>query len=169
MLAFVPAKIIAVPLGLALAAGTAAAASYVAGSPGGPATASIAAPASQKTAQPCADQTWPYIERRCLTEAKQDAPVRLVVAPRASEAADYSAPAPDLAPKMMTSDGVLRGPGVADPRPVAAKPVARPRQVAHGSRRATQTYRVPVERSGRHATTPVIVIRPLRREAASGF
>jgi hypothetical protein len=160
--ALVPAKAIAVPVGIALAAGTAAAATYVSVPAPQP---QVAAMPLTEPAKPCGEQTWPYIDRRCLSDAKPDKRVRIVIAPPASDAVDYSKPSPDVASKLTVSDGVLRGPHVADPKP-APQP---PKRTARGSRFAAQPYQVSRERRSQRETKPMIVIRPLRLEASSGL
>jgi hypothetical protein len=196
-LAAIPVKFVAVPVLAGLAAGTGAVAAYVAGPTPAPAPMEQAAvvaalptpsttPAVTEQAAPskpnkkksCEEQTWPYIENRCIVRndgaAARD--VRLVTASREGESGLSSAPAPNL----VTSDGVLRGPGVA---PEADAPVAKPpvptvkkamrhsdsrhqRQGRDDFRRVYSVYSVPSADS----TKPVIVVRPLRlNEYSSRF
>lgn len=174
--AMTPAKVAAVPVAIALVAGTAAAATYAiptsspATTPSSTATAptstATAAATPSEAAKPCEAQTWPYIERRCLGAAKDAPQVRVVMAPRASDPVDYAKPTADLAPTLTTRDGVLRGPAPQIDPASAPKPAKRQ---SRGSRYAAQPYQVPVERRARRETKPVIVVRPLRLDAYSSF
>jgi hypothetical protein len=192
-LAALPVKFIAVPMLVGLAAGTGAFAAYVRG-PAASQTSQAEAPAVIVAALPaisrapvtteaeragpakpgkklsCEEQTWPYLENRCIvrkgTEPARD--IRFVMAPRE----DDRGPSSVTAPQLVTSDGVLRGPGVA---PEADSPVVKPatptvkkaakrsdlrRQPQGGDefRRSYSVYTVPAANS----TKPVIVVRPLR-------
>src|SRR5881396_2970721 len=123
-LAALPVKFVAIPVLAGLAAGTGAVGSYVAAPPVTASAAttvaalpstSIAPVATEQTtpakpdAKPsCEKQTWPYLDNRCIARSDPARKVRLVTAPRESDAAP-SAASPDL----VTSNTVLRGPGVA--------------------------------------------------------
>ena len=165
--ALIPAKLSAIPVVAGLAVGTAAGASFVTAPASHPAakapqlvastpavTPALAAPAAAPVARPCEAQTWPYIEAKCRGKA-QDKPVRLVTAPRPSEAVDAKAP-------LTTRDTVLR-----QPQNIEAIPEAKPAPRAKRSdtrrkrdrRFATQAYQVPNEYG---QSRPVIVVRPLR-------
>ena len=185
-LAAIPLKYVAFPVVVGLAAGTGALAAYVttgsapvAKEPVAivaalPATSTAPAPAVVTTEQitpgrpakklSCEEQTWPYIDNRCIARKGNEPAraVRVVAAPRA----DDGVVASGKGPKLVTSDGVLRGPGVA---PEAEAPMAKP---------ATPTVKKVVKRSDRRqgrdetrsvysvpsgdSTKPVIVVRPLR-------
>jgi len=188
-LAAIPLKYVAFPVVVGLAAGTGALAAYVttgsapvAKEPVAivaalPAASTAPAPAVLTTEQitpakpakklSCEEQTWPYIDNRCIARKgdKGSEParaVRFVGAPRDSDGGLSSSPGP----KFITSDGVLRGPGVA---PEADAPKAKP---------ATPTVKKAAKRSDRRqgrdeirsvysvpsgdSTKPVIVVRPLR-------
>src|SRR3954452_20662792 len=131
-LAAIPFKYVALPVVAGLAAGTGALAAYGT-SPAPPAPAKeadaivAALPAAIPAAAPtvaieqpapakakklsCEQQTWPYIDNRCIAR-KGDAPVRnvrLVMAPR--EGADTGM-ASGKGPKLITSVRVVRGPDV---------------------------------------------------------
>jgi hypothetical protein len=91
--------------------------------------------------------------------------VRLVVAPRAGEAAPPAATA-----SLVTSDTVLRGPGVAPEasgQPIVKKPAKRSetrwQRNREINRDGNSVYSVPSGQS----TRPVIVVRPLRFGADS--
>jgi hypothetical protein len=117
----------------------------------------------------CEQQTWPYLDNRCIARGNEAGRnVRLVLAPRAGEAA------PAATASLVTSDTVLRGPGVApeaNDQPAARKPAKRsePRRQRNreasrdGFNRVYSVYSVP---SG-ESTRPVIVVRPLRLGADS--
>jgi hypothetical protein len=189
-LAAVPVKFVAIPILVGLAAGTGAVAAYVTGpapaisAPAGTQVAalpstSVAAPAvpvatEQATAKPdpklsCEQQTWPYLDNRCIARGNEAGRnVRLVLAPRTGEAA------PAATASLVTSDTVLRGPGVApeaNDQPAARKPAKRsePRRQRNreanrdGFNRVYSVYSVPSGESMR----PVIVVRPLRLGADS--
>ena len=195
-LAAIPLKLVAFPVVAGLAAGTGALAAYVttpASAPAAietpavvaalPATPALTAPAvtteqiapAKAIKKPsCEQQTWPYIDNRCIARKGDDAPrnVRLVMAPRD----DDGSVASGNGPKLITSDGVLRGPGVA---PEADAPKAKPaapttkksarrteaRQRAQNKefRRVYSVYSVPAADS----TKPVIVVRPMNIEQYS--
>ena len=124
----------------------------------------------------CEEQTWPYIDNRCIArkDDRGGAParaVRFVGAPRDSDGGLSNV----TGPKLVTSDGVLRGPGVAPEADAPkAKPVAPTVKKAarrsdlrrHGSdddRRVYSVYAVPAGNN----TRPVIVVRPMRIEQYS--
>ena len=192
-LAAIPVKFVAIPVLAGLAAGTGAVASYVASptpavsAPAGTQVAALpqtsaapvvpvaieqATPAKPETKPSCEKQTWPYLDNRCITRSNEGARnVRVVMAPRAGEAT----PAPAATAGLVTSDTVLRGPGVApeaNEQPIAKKPGKRSetrrqrdRGVAvrdagarDGFKRVYSVYSVP---SAESITRPVIVVRPL--------
>lgn len=184
-LAALPLKFVAVPVLVGLAAGTGAFAAYVTG-PAPAISSSLettvaalpaasAAPVASEQATPakpakklsCEQQTWPYIENRCIVRKGSEPghQVRLVMAPRKGDAGLSSTAAPNL----ITSDGVLRGPGVApeaDAPPTVKKPPrhsAMQRSARNELRRTYSAYAVPSAGS----TKPVIVVRPLRVNAYS--
>src|ERR1041384_924720 len=128
-LAAIPLKLVAFPVVAGLAAGTGALAAYVTtpgpAAPPEPAAVVAALPATPAATAPvvateqttpakaikkpsCEQQTWPYIDNRCIARKGGEAPrnVRLVVAPRD----DDGSVASGKGPKLITSDGVLRGP-----------------------------------------------------------
>ena len=188
-LAALPVKF-AIPVLVGLAAGTGAVAAYVSGptpatsassasagtqvaalpsTPTAPAPAVAteqATPAKPDAKPSCEKQTWPYLDNRCIARGSDPArKVRLVVAPRAGEAAPPGATA-----NLVTSDTVLRGPGVApeaNEQPVVKKTPKRSETRRSRSRdefrRVYSVYSVPSAGS----TKPVIVVRPLRRDAYS--
>lgn len=181
-LAALPLKFVAVPMLVGLAAGTGAFAAYVTGPtpaisssfettvaalPGtsvAPVTTEQIAPAKPNKKKSCEEQTWPYIENRCIVRKGSEPThqVRLVMAPRKGEAGLSSAAAPNL----ITSDGVLRGPGVApeaDVPPAVKKPPRRSAMQPSGRNEFRRVYSVPSAGS----TKPVIVVRPLRLNAYS--
>ncbi|MGB9368930.1 MAG: hypothetical protein WCE79_23235 [Xanthobacteraceae bacterium] len=189
-LAAIPLKYVAFPVVVGLAAGTGALAAYVtAGSAPAatkepaaiiaalPATSTAPGPAVVTTEQitparpakklSCEEQTWPYIDNRCIARkgdkgAEPTRAVRFVMAPR-----DEGGITSGNGPKLITSDGVLRGPGVA---PEADAPKARPvtptvkkaakradrRQARDDVRGVYSVYSVP----SAGGTKPVIVVRP---------
>jgi hypothetical protein len=183
-LAAIPLKYVAFPVVVGLAAGTGALAAYVttgsasvakepvaivaalpsASTASVPAVTTEITPAKSDKKPSCEQQTWPYIDNRCIAR-KGDEPartVRIVNAPRDGE----NEVAGGKGPKLITSDGVLRGPGVA---PEADAPLAKPvtptvKKVAKRADRrqardeTRSVYSVP---SG-DSTKPVIVVRPLR-------
>jgi hypothetical protein len=179
-------NIAALPVIAGLMAGTGAMGAYVIGPTLTPASAS--APVSTAVAapqtKPCEQQTWPYIENRCVaTGVQQNRKVRLVAAPRAGvsdvavpeasteastpdAAPRLDAPAPAVAEKLVTRDTVGRSVETAPP---AAMPRNSKRVEKHRLREerklARQAYQVPSEANGRRDTRPVIVVRPLRLEA----
>jgi hypothetical protein len=177
-LAALPLKF-AIPVMAGLAAGTGGVAAYVTA----PATAVAArpstspaplateqgqaAPAKPNTKPSCERETWPYIDNRCMTRRgnEPERTVRLVLAPRAGEAAP-----PAAAANLVTSDTVLRGPGVApevNDQPAARKPAKRSETRRQRNRddfsRVYSVYSVPPGEGAR----PVIVVRPLRLGADS--
>jgi hypothetical protein len=196
-LAAIPAKFMAIPVLAGLAAGTGAIAAYVtsptpamsasaetkiaalpaqpaATTPAVPATVieQAAVPAKPEAKPSCEQQTWPYLDNRCIArgnDAKRN--IRMVMAPRAGEA---SPPASATA-NLVTSDTVLRGPNVApevNEQPSVKKPAKRSeqrrqrspelitREAANrdGFKRVYSVYSVP---SAESANKPVIVVRPL--------
>lgn len=196
-LAAIPLKYVAFPIVAGLAAGTGALAAYVttgsapvvkepaaivAALPAAstsPAAAVVTteqiAPAKPTKKLSCEEQTWPYIDNRCIARKgdKGSEPartVRFVMAPR-----DEGGIASSNGPKLITSDGVLRGPGVA---PEADAPKAKPatppvkkaakradrRQGRDDFGRVYSVYSVPSSADG---TKPVIVVRPARVEQYS--
>jgi hypothetical protein len=192
-LAAIPLKYVAFPVVAGLAAGTGALAAYItspapaaaAKEPAAivaalPATSAAAAPAAATTEQitpkpakklSCEEQTWPYIDNRCIAR-KGDAPVRnvrLVMAPREGDDGATGA----TTPKLVTSDGVLRGPGVAPEMPKtkpvpptvkkAARRSAARQQSRDDFRRVYSVYSVPAADSAK----PVIVVRPMQIEQYS--
>jgi hypothetical protein len=180
-LATLPLKFVAVPVLAGLAAGTGAFAAYVTGPtpptkppvemvaalPGTsvtPVTTEQIAPTKPNKKKSCEEQTWPYIENRCIVRKGSEPrhQVRLVMAPRQSDAGLSSAAAPNL----ITSDGVLRGPGVApeaDAPPAVKKPPRRSAMQPSGRNEFRRVYSVPSAGS----IKPVIVVRPLRLNAYS--
>jgi hypothetical protein len=191
-LAAIPLKLVGFPIIAGLAAGTGALAAYVttpasapaatepvavvAALPSAPATAPAVtteqiAPAKAKKPS-CEHQTWPYIDNRCIARSGA-APrnVRVVMAPRD----DDGSMASGKGPKLVTSDGVLRGPGVAPeadaPKAKPATPTikksarreARQRPQRNEFRRVYSVYSVPAADS----TKPVIVVRPMNIEQYS--
>jgi len=192
-LAALPVKFVAVPILAGLAAGTGAVAAYVSGptiavsasagtqvaalpttsaaAPATPVATEQAAPAKPNTKLSCEQQTWPYLDNRCIARGNEAARnVRFVVAARAGEA-----PPPAATANLVTSNTVLRGPGVApevNEQPVVKKPAKRTetrrqrnREAARrdGFNRVYSVYSVP---SG-ESTKPVIVVRPLRLSSES--
>ncbi len=185
-LAAIPLKYVAFPVVVGLAAGTGALAAYVttgsapaAREPAAivaalpaPSTAPTAAavtieqinPAKPARKLSCEEQTWPYIDNRCIAR-KGDEParaVRVVAAPRDDDGVVTSR----KGPKLITSDGVLRGPGVA---PEADAPKAKPatptvKKVAKRSdrRQGRDEFRSVYSVPSGDSTKPVIVVRPLR-------
>jgi len=144
-LAAIPVKFVAIPALVVFAAGTGAFAAYVAApTPAISASASptvaalpVAAPMPITTEQTervervkpetkpsCSEQTWPYIDNRCISRGKEPARNVRVVSARP----DDSVPRAGASGTLVTSDTVLRGPGVApelDGQPVAKKSVKR--------------------------------------------
>jgi hypothetical protein len=167
-LAAVPMKLVAFPVIAGLAAGTGTLAAYlvepalaakepvqiVAAVPmtATPATTEQATPVVKPAAKrSCEQQTWPYIENRCVASAgkgDKERHVRFVVASRESDTAARER-------ELVSSDGVLRGPGVApeaNDQPVKKEKRSEARR-HRDWRRQTTAY------SGR--TQPLIVVRPL--------
>ena len=195
-LAAIPLKYVAFPIVAGLAAGTGALAAYVttgsapaakepaaivAALPATPAPAVSAATTEQiapaKVKKPsCEEQTWPYIDNRCIARkgdkgAEPTRTVRVVMAPRQ----DDGDAASGKGPKLVTSDGVLRGPGVAPEvdgsqakpaTPTVKKATRRSdrRQNRDDFRRVYSVYSVPSSADG---SRPVIVVRPSRVEQYS--
>jgi len=193
-LAAIPLKLVGFPIIAGLAAGTGARAAYVTTPASAPAAtepvAVIAALPSAPAMAPsvtteqiapvkakkpsCEQQTWPYIDNRCIARSGT-APrnVRVVMAPRD----DDGSMASGKGPKLVTSDGVLRGPGVAPEADAPkAKPVAptikksarrsdaRQRPQRNEFRRVYSVYSVPAADT---STKPVIVVRPMNIEQYS--
>ena len=189
-LAALPVKFVAIPVLAGLAAGTGAVAAYV-HTPAPAVMASVVstAPAATLAALPaisppsstpvateqtepvksgtkpaCEQQTWPYIDNRCVTRRGNEPanPVRVVMTPRDGVSKTASIPT------LVTSDTVLRGPGVAPEvtqPPVVKKPAKRSevretrRTRSHdGFNRVYSVYSVP---SAQGTQQPVIVVRPL--------
>jgi len=182
---------LAIPVVASLVAGTGALAALMSGGgsiggmPSG-ATASVA----QQANRPCDQQTWPYIDNRCIasTSTREQRPVRLVNAPRDSDASTlgvaatpsvpampqpapqsmFQAPpapaAPAAAPNLTTRDTVLQSPQAAPPAvetPDKRKPRIRSERRQRTERRWTaRSYDVPSD--GYIGGRPVIVVRPLR-------
>src|SRR5690349_6761475 len=102
-------NLVALPIVAGLMAGTGAVAAYVTGPISAPTavteSAPVAAPAaalpveSAKPAeQPCAAQTWPYLDAKCLTRVQpKEREVRVVTAPRADDADGSAAVSPPAA------------------------------------------------------------------------
>jgi hypothetical protein len=190
-LAAVPLKYVAFPIVAGLAAGTGALAAYVTTGPASapkqpveivaalPATPGAAMPAvtseqitpakANKKPPSCEEQTWPYIDNRCIArKGDKGEPARNVRLVMASRDGDGGL-ATGTGPKLVTSDGVLRGPNMAPEAPkvkpvtpAAKKSVRRtevrqPRQSRDEFRRVYSVYSVPSADS----TKPVIVVRPL--------
>jgi hypothetical protein len=189
-LAALPVKFVAIPILAGLAAGTGAVAAYVtapapaisasagaqvAALPSTPVAAPAAAPTTEQatSAKPetklsCEQQTWPYLDNRCVARGNEAGRnVRFVLTPRAGEAA------PAATASLVTSDTVLRGPGVApeaSDQPAIKKPAKRSetrrqrnREIDRDGSRVYSVYSVPSGQS----TRPVIVVRPLRLGADS--
>jgi hypothetical protein len=196
-LAAIPLKYVAFPVVAGLAAGTGALAAYIttgsAPSPKEPAAVVAAlpgpstapAPAAVATEQitpakpakklSCEAQTWPYIDNRCIArkDGESARPVRLVMAPRDEDGSVASG----KGPKLITSDGVLRGPGVAPEvdgpkakpttpaiKKSARRSAARQRPQRNEFRRVYSVYSVP---AAADSTRPVIVVRPMNIEQYS--
>src|SRR4051812_41128456 len=192
-LAAVPVKFVAIPVLAGLAAGTGALGAYgvspspatsaptmtVAALPSAPAStatpvaAEEATPAKPAAKPSCEQQTWPYLDGRCIGRSNDTRNVRVVMAPRAGEAAPPAATA-----NLVTSDTVLRGPSVAPEvsEPAAKKPMKRSEQRQRsrdvtvrevgsrdGFKRVYSVHSVP---SGENVK-PVIVVRPLPLNAFS--
>jgi len=186
-LAAIPLKYVAFPIVAGTAAGTGALAAYVttpasvvrepaaivaalpaASASPAPAATTEQTPAKSNKKLSCEEQTWPYIDNRCVAH-KGDAQAKSVRFVMASREGDGGV-ASGKGPKLITSDGVLRGPGVApEAEAPKAKPAAAPtvrkaarrselRQQQDELRRVYSVYSVPAAGS----TKPVIVVRPLR-------
>ncbi len=184
-LAAIPVKFVAIPALVVFAAGTGAFAAYVtAPTPAISASAQttvaalpVAGPTPVTTDQTekvervkpatkpsCSEQTWPYIDNRCISRGNEPARNVRVVSARP----DDSVPRAAASGTLVTSDTVLRGPGVApefDAQPVAKKSVKRSeaRRQREESRRGTTVYTVPSASGAK----PVIVVRPLRLDTYS--
>ena len=163
-------QLVAIPLLAGLVAGTGAVATYVK-------APEDALASTASASRPCSAQTWPYIDRACVSDAQQEPRTVRIVTPLRPEdafAARWAAaPPPNAAPAlpgMTTSDGVLRQPQNVDAipdAPVAAPPPRTKRSEAKPDKRkrpeqrvVSQSYQVPAERNG--ATREVTVVRPLR-------
>ncbi|TMJ03840.1 MAG: hypothetical protein E6G97_08260 [Alphaproteobacteria bacterium] len=185
-------KFVAIPVLAGLAAGTGALGAYVTGpattatattttvvaalpsaSPAmAPAATEQATPAKPATKPSCEQQTWPYLDGRCIGRSDDTRNVRVVMAPRTGEAAPAAATA-----NLVTSDTVLRGPAANEP--AAKKPAKRSEQPRQRSRDVTvrevgsrdgfkRVYSVhSVPSASGQSTTPVIVVRPLPLNAYS--
>lgn len=180
-LAALPLKFVAIPVAVGFAAGTGALAAYVA-APATPASAAITvaalptdmapvrseqatpAPAKPATKPSCDQQTWPYLDSRCITRSDPARKVRLVTAPRDADAVPSAA-----SPALVTSDTVLRGPNVAPEvkeQPAVKKAAKRSaKHERNDFRRVYSVYSVPA----RGGDKPVIVVRPLSISEASRF
>lgn len=166
-------NLVALPIVAGLMAGTGAVAAYVTGPTSTPAAVVAASAAvlpaenAKPADEPCAAQTWPYLDARCLTRAPERR-VRVVTAPRADDtdgaasppAAQQAAISPpdQLTPHsgLTSSDGVLYQPDVVVPpsgKVRGKRAEERPRHVA-------RSYRVPSERH--RGSGALIVVRPLR-------
>jgi hypothetical protein len=115
---------------------------------------SAARPAAKR---PCESQSWPYIDNRCLANAT-DRNVRLVMAPHD----DDGISALPSAGSLVSSDGVLRGPGVATE---AQKPVTKKEPKRSEARRRHEASRATYTRFGQQR----IVVHPLRTNYSSRF
>jgi hypothetical protein len=161
-------NLVAVPVLAALAAGTGAVATFVNGS-----AATLPVAAAAQADQPCATQTWPYIDSKCTTgQAKPK--VRMVMAPRSNEtpgdvigspnvvpaAVVPPAAAPEAAPNFTSRDTVLRQPDVLAPPKVSKSRDKRSEQRRRERRLVTQSYQVPAEFDRR--SRAVLVVRPMR-------
>lgn len=190
----VPVKFVAIPALAIFAAGTGALAAYVtapvpalattieqkaevtqvAALPNAPVPAAATEQATQtEQAKPqvkrsCAEQTWPYIDNRCIAGTVPDRNVRVV-----SAKSDDALPRAAASAQLVTSDTVLRGPGVAPEvdGPAIAKPSkpekskqARKRD-RNDAQRSYSAFSVPSADGMR----PVIVVRPLRINEASRY
>lgn len=182
----IPVKFVAVPALAIFAVGTGAVAAYVTAptpaisasaaapmqvaalptiaSPAAPATAEPADQTEQAkpqpaTKRPCAEQTWPYIDNRCIAGSAPDRKVRVV-----STKPDDAMPRASASRTLVTSDTVLRGPGVAPEfdGPAVAKKSEKRKQARKRDRsedrRTYSAYSVP---SASGSMRPVIVVRPL--------
>src|SRR5436853_718075 len=129
-LAAVPVKFVAIPVLAGLAAGTGALGAYVVSPsaatsapamtvaalpsapavPATPVASEQATPAKPAAKPSCEQQTWPYLDGRCIGRSNETRNVRVVMAPRAGEATAATAAA---SADLVTSDTVLRGPSVA--------------------------------------------------------
>lgn len=151
----------------ALAAGTGAVtAAYVS-------TASVAEPiqtAALSTEKPvavksCAEQTWPYIEQRCLAgRATDEKAVRFVSAQPTEPVKQLNTtpltPAAPEAGKLVSRDTVLRAPNYYNAIPdnlASDQPKARKQARKQRTERAAQ-YRLP---DARYDNRPLVVVRPL--------
>jgi hypothetical protein len=147
----------AIPLLAGLAAGTGAVATYV--------TVPADTPAPAAQVRPCEAQTWPYIDRACVSDAADEArAVRVVTAPRSEDA--FEARWTDL-PGMTSSDGVLRKPQSIEAIPDAAVPSPKAKrsekkpQPRRSERIAREVYQVP---SSNGEPREVLVTRPVRMD-----
>ena len=170
-------NLIALPVMAAPVAGTGAVATFVNGSASG--SASTPPAVAVQAEQPCATQTWPYIDSKCMTGAQAKAPVRMVIAPRSHETSDAvignantvpsaavpagtSATTPERA--LFTSrDTVLRQPDALASPPKVSKPREKRSDRKRQRRVVTQSYQVPSELQDR-GSRAVLVVRPLRLE-----
>ena len=182
---------LAIPVVASLVAGTGAVAAFMSGAtPVGGTPSGAAASVTQPADRSCDQQTWPYIDNRCIasTSAREHRPVRLVNAPRDGEVstlgttatpsvpaipqpapqAMFTAPPaqakPATTPNLTTRDTVLQQPQAT---PSAVDTPARRKPRVHAERRhrterrfSTSSYDVPSD--GYAGGRPVIVVRPLR-------
>jgi hypothetical protein len=167
-LAAIPMKLVAFPVIAGLAAGTGTLAAYlvdpamaakepveiVAAVPmtTSPATVEQMVPAAEPAVKTsCEQQTWPYIENRCFAstgKSDKERHVRFVVASRETDTAAR-------ARELVSSDGVLRGPGVA---PEASEQPVKKEKRSDARRRRTWSRQTAAYSGG---TQPLIVVRPL--------
>ena len=120
-----------------------------------------------ETKRSCSEQTWPYIDNRCISRGNE--PVRNVRV--VSARADNSLPLAAASGTLVTSDTVLRGPGVAPEvdGPAIAKKSEKRKQARKRDRnndqRSYSAYSVP----SANGLKPVIVVRPLRINADARY
>ena len=121
----------------------------------------------------CEEQTWPYIDNRCIArKVTRAASLRALCGSSTAPRDGDGGIAGGNGPKLITSDGVLRGPGVA---PEAEAPKAKPvtptvkkaRNVPTGDKTVTKPASGLFGPVGGESTKPVIVVRPLRIEQYS--
>jgi hypothetical protein len=150
------------PVFAGLMAGTGAMAAYVVTPASAPTTV---APQAAELSKSCEAQTWPYIDNRCMSSARMDRKVRVVMASRDGEASASESPAPtmnaptaDAPQKLVTRDTVGRAPEVQTP---AVLPVPQTPKRTEKRRATRQAYEVPSD-ADRRDRRSVIVVRPLR-------
>jgi len=171
-------NLVALPIVAGLMAGTGAVAAYVTGPTAPPVAvtapaAAVVLPAetAKPADRPCAAQTWPYLDAKCLTRAPGRR-VRVVTAPQADDADGTAAPpAPaqqaavsptdQLTPHsgLTASDAVLHQGDIVAP----AQGKARGKRADERSRHVARSYRVPSE--SHRGSGALIVVRPLRLDA----